>query len=363
AFLDIPKMSHKWIVTVGIMLLVMGFSASLLVVGLFFEPFSSLFTVLLAAGLAFLYSLTSNGAQKSRLHQVLGNRISYETLSDLLDQGSSEFFHGENREVTVLSLRVFNLDDLREQLTPPDLIEMSNQFVRNSAEFLASRGAYLDESLPDRIRVFFGIYGSNPDHPLQACRVAKELEERLANLNLEFQKNYFHEMRYGVAIATGPVTLGIYRSPVDSRLSAIGELGEYAHKLSGTNHAYGSHTVINAETFSLVRQEFAVRPMELMYDARSETMEEAYELLDLSDRLSEEDEVSRDQFWQGVVLYREGRAEEALQIFSSLQAKRPLDQPLQYFIDRCQARIIGDHDLKGPGSLLIHGHARLLQSI
>ena len=51
---------------------------------------------------------------------------------------------------------------------------------------------------------------------------------------------------------------------------------------------------------------------------------------------SADDQAIKD-FWQAVIYYREGRAEDALLIFSQLRSTRPNDRPLQYFIERAQA--------------------------
>lgn len=363
AALDIPKAAHKWIVILGTMLLVMSFSVTLLPLGVFFEPFSSLFTILVAASLAHGYSLTEPGSRKALLHLYLGDRISRSTLSSLLESAAPGFLEGQNCKVTVLCLRLFNLAALRSALPPPELVDLTAHFLRHSAEFLAHRGAYLDESSPDSVRAYFGLPREITGHAQVACRVARELDERLTNLNHELEARFFHRIDFGIALASGEVTAGTYRSPVLSKLQAIGDLAEYAHRLCGANAPYGSHILLNAETYSLIRKIYAVRPMELMYDASAELMAEAYELLDLKDQLTSSEEAARERFWQGVILYREGRAEQALKIFSELQTDRPADRPLGYFIGRAQSLLLGDSDHHGQNSLLVNGHARVLQSV
>ena len=363
AALDIPKPSHKGIIVIGTMLLVMTLSITLLSLGIFFEPFSSLFAILVAASLSFAYSLTEPGSRKALLQQYLGDRISQDTLSGLLSSTVSEFLEGRNCKVTVLCLRVFNLAALRSALPPSDLVEITGLFLRHSAEFLARRGAYLDESAPGTVRAFFGLAGENPSHAILACKTAHELDERLTNLNHELEARFFQRLDYGIALASGDVTTGRYHSAYLSKVSAIGNLTEYAHRLCCANAAYGSHILVNAETYNLIRETYSVRPMELMFDAANELMAEAYELLQLKDRLTAAEESTRERFWQGVILYREGRAEEALQIFSALQAERPQDRPLSYFIERAQSLLLGGTGQQGTHLPFGNGHARVLQCI
>lgn len=362
--LDVPKTAHRWIVIIGTMLLVTSLSLTLLAFGVFFEPFSALFALVVATLLAHAYSLTEGGSRKALLHLYLGDRISTGTFSSLLSSVSSKFLEGRNCKVTVLTLRIFNLPALRSALSPAELVEINSQFLRHSSEFLAHRGGYLDESSSDCVRAYFGLAGGDSQHAHLACGVARELNERLANLNHQLESRFFHALEYGIALASGEITVGAYRSRYLSKLSAIGDLAEYAHRLGGANANYGSRILLNAETFALIRNTYAVRPMELIYDASREHMAEAYELLDVKDRLTPAEESARERFWQGVILYREGRAEEALKIFSELQADRPGDRPLNYFIERAQSLLLGETGPRGhPAAPSVSSHARILQSV
>jgi len=362
-FLDIPKMAHKWIVVLGTMVLLMGGSATLVTIGVFFEPFSSVFAALVAASLGLVYLLSEPGSRKGLLHLYVGDRISQESFVRLLDRCLPPLFRGQHCEVTVLALRVFNSAALRASLPPAELVEMSARFLRNSGEFLADRGAYLDETSPETVRAYFGLTGEAVAHPNRACAVARELEQRLENLNEELEARFSHRLEYGIALASGEITVGGYRSDHVGRLNAIGPLAEYAHRLCGANAAYGSHILVSAETYAAIRESHAVRPMELMVDASTEVMSEAYELIDRKGELSTTEEKARETFWQAVILYREGRAEEALEKFSELQAATPDDRPLAYFIQRTQALLLGDPESQDAGPLLMHGHARVLQTL
>ncbi|MEQ1841110.1 MAG: hypothetical protein ABL994_11925, partial [Verrucomicrobiales bacterium] len=148
-----------------------------------------------------------------------------------------------------------------------------------------------------------------------------------------------------------------------ARLSATGDLIDYTRRLAGANHDYGSAILLGAATYAQVRNDFAARPMELMYDSSREVMSEAYELIDRQDALTPEDHQAIKDFWQAVIYYREGRAEDALLIFSQLRSTRPNDRPLQYFIERAQARLVETKESPERDRFLRHGHARVLQSL
>ncbi|MEM1294765.1 MAG: hypothetical protein AAGH89_05325 [Verrucomicrobiota bacterium] len=365
AVIDIPKVANKVVVVLGSMMLVLAASAVAVTLGLFFEPFSSLTAIFVVSALGIVYSMTEHGGRKHLLHTVLGGRVSEESFGGLMNGERPDFLDGQNREVSMLTVRVFNHGEIRAVVDPRDLIEMTNLFLKNSGEFLTSKGGYLDESSPDCVRVYFGILDRQPDHPFRACQAALELRLRLANLNLELEKRYFQRLHYGIAISSEPMTLGIYESENDVRLSAVGEVIEFVRKLSAANSQYGSEILISSRTYTIIQDAFAVRPMEMIFDASADLMSEVYELVDLKENMSEEEEAARQAFWQGLIYYREGRGEEALKVFSELRAKYPNDRPLHYFIDRAQTNMVevAEKSPTDPDAHLMHGHARVLHSL
>jgi class 3 adenylate cyclase len=363
AVLDIPRPLHKAIVVLGTALVVLSLSPTFVLFRGFFEPFSSLCALGVAASLAWIYSLTEHGSRKLRLQRYLGGRVSEAAWAALLGEAPPPFFRGANLPVTALVVRVFNLSRLQAELSPAVLIEITNLFLRNSGEFLASRGGYLDESSPDAVRVYFGLLRPGSDHAADACAAALELRQRLDNLNQLLESRYFQRLDYGMALGTDAMTVGIFRSEGSPRLGAAGELVEFTRRLAGANREYGSSILLGASTHALVRDTFAARPMELVYDAAKDLMTEAYELVARLDDLTPEDDQALKDFWQAIIYYREGRAEEALFLFSRLRAAAPQDRPLQFFIDRAQSRLVASGSSPEEEIYLRHGHARVLQSL
>ena len=358
--IDIPQSGHKVLVFLVLMLVIIGLSPTLALYGVLFEPFPAMSAAILATTAALVYSGTEHGMRKRVLIQVLGSRVSPGTFDGLMNDPAPIRFTGANRVVTVLTCRVFNHAELRERMEPGELVAMGNLFLRNTADFLMSRGAYLDESGPDMVRVFFGMLRPEENHADQACRVALELRTRLRNLNDECENRWFQRLDYGVAISSGPMTVGIYGSPRHFYFSGIGGDSDFARRLAQANSRYGSDILISSRCHQLVKDAVEVRPMEMIYDPGRNLMSEVYQLLALSADFSDEDKARRDAFWQGVILYRSGRFDEALARFNEATPPGGGDGPLKFFTDRCQARLTGDSRPEGTHEITDNGHARLL---
>jgi class 3 adenylate cyclase len=361
SIVDISRVSLKILVLLCSLILVHGLSLTGALHGWFFEPFTTIAALILAAAAGFVFAGTETGMRKRVLEDVIGNRISQATFDELLDAPEPPDFGGAVHEVTVLTCRLFDHQELRDKLDPSELIQMSNLFLRSVSTFLASRGAYLDESGPELVRGYFGLLQSSETHAIDACRAALELRSRLRNLSQECETRWFQSPKYGIGISTGPMTVGVYGSREHRFFSGIGSETDYSRRLAHANHRYGSDILIGPLTYTSIGRELEVRPLEMFYDPESDVMTEIYQLLATPDSFSEEERAKRDLFWEGVIRFREKEYEKALDILS--HAKRPGedDAPLEFFLEKCQAGLAGEDVEPDDGKKNSQdGHARLL---
>lgn len=362
AVIDVSQVAQKILVYGAISIVVFGISPTLAVYNILFEPFSSLTAILLSAAGGFVYAGTEKGMRKRVLESVLGIRVTHATFNRLMDAEDPPDFSGAVRDVTVLTCRLFNHAELRESLEPAELLKMSNLFLRSVSTFLMSRGAYLDESGPELVRVFFGMLEPSGDHADQASRAALELRSRLKNLSHECEGRWFKKLEYGVGISSGPMTVGVYGSKQHFFFSGVGAETDFSRRLAHANWRYGSDLLIGPSTYPLVKDQFEFRPMEMFYDPEAGLMTEVYQLLDTTEGMSEADSARRDLFWQGVILLREKKFDEALDHLSRSRIPGVEDGPVEYFICRAQEGLSTPQvqDSENLRKLTDEGHARLI---
>ncbi|MDF1825696.1 MAG: adenylate/guanylate cyclase domain-containing protein [Verrucomicrobiales bacterium] len=356
--IDVTNPSQKVLVIFCSVLLVLGFSPTLALHGVLFDPFSSLAAVALSAAASFVFAGTEKGMRKRVLETLIGRRVSHRTFNELLEADEPPDFGGVSREVTVVTCRLFNHEELQAKLKPSDLVKMSNLFLRSVSTFLTGRGAYLDESGPELVRGYFGMLKPSESHAFHACRAALELRSRLKNLSKECETRWFQGLTYGVGISSGPMTIGVYGADEHFFFSGIGAETDYSRRLSHANDRYGSDLLIGPHTYHLVKSEFEVRPMEMFFDPAANLMTEIYQLLATKEAFGEVERERRDLFWQGVIFLREERFEEALDHLSRARNPAGEDAPLDFFIERAQSGVADkgvEGEAEAPGK-----HARLI---
>ncbi|NOX99703.1 MAG: adenylate/guanylate cyclase domain-containing protein [Verrucomicrobia bacterium] len=365
--IDVSQIGQKILVYFTTLIVVSGLSPTLALYGVIFSPFPVITAATVSILIGFAYAGTEKGMRKRVLESVLGERVSKETLRMLVNSEDAVSLKEGAYEATVLTCRLFNHSELKEKMEAADLVAMTNRFLHNTADFLMSRGAYLDQSSPDCVRVFFGLLGPSEDHARQACEAALELKQRLLNLDAECESQWFHKPEHGVAISSGQMTVGVYGTPRHYYFSGVGLATDFSRRISAMNRIYGSDVLVSARTYQLAGDSIIVRPMEMVVEPESQVMTEVYELMASSDGFSEKALQCRDAFWEGMILYRERNYEKALEKFSQagISENGKEDLPVKFFVSLAQERItrIGLESGASDSHQINQGHARLLNTL
>jgi class 3 adenylate cyclase len=241
------------------------------------------------------------------------------------------------REVTVVSCRVLNYPELGAELDAEEMEKLSSGFLKVVAEFLVTKGGYLDACNAEGVRVLFGFPMHDEQHAVHASRVALELRQRLVNLAQEIENRWHKTPRLGVALASGEMTCGLFGYRDFQFYSAVGESLDFSRRLCALNAVYGSHLLVSTRTHALVQQQMEMRPMEMVFAPHIHQVSEVYELIGEKGMLTDDEVKARDAFWQGVVNLRKGDYKKALESLNAAKLENRDDAPLRYFLERAEA--------------------------
>ena len=305
--------------------------------GVYFSPFAGIFATLTAFILSLVYSQTDAGGRKHTLQQLLGDRVSANTFTAMLDSDAPLNFEGEVREATIVVCEIVNHEELLATLRTDNYVAMTNSFLQNAADLLVQHGGYLDECDGESLRVLFGAPLRNPDHASRACNATLELSTKLEAVNRECVSAWGKMFDYRIGINSGEVIIAAYGSRRLGALSVSGEPVEFTRRLCSANEIYSTRTLIGARTFALAEESIEVRPMELIQRHPGKgNREEVYELIAHKDRLSEPQRVRRDLYWKGVVYFREQLLDKALATFREVRDKYGADGAVDFYIRRIE---------------------------
>jgi len=364
AVIEITQPIKKLVAAISGMLLLVIPSPLFALYGVLFEPFGPISAALLSALGAFTFSRTPVGKRKRILEEAVGSRVSGKLFNEMLESPLDPGFEGAARQFTTLVCYHFPPDPSQTQNTPSETLTMGSLFLRTVSTFLLARGGYLEEAGPERVRVSFGMLRDSDDHAEQACRAALDLRIRLRGLSQEFESRWFQPLSCGIGLESGEAAVGLCGVPGQFFFAGFGGGEDFAGRLACANRRFGSDLLIGPEAYRKIRHLFEVRPMEMVYDPVACVLHEIFELLGTVGQFGSEDRMRRDQFWQGVVLLREKRTEEALEAFRRARLPGLEDGPLDYFTAKIQERVspVESRPRRLIRELTDEGHARLIEN-
>lgn len=360
ALVEATKASQKAVAAMLVLAVVGLLSPAFALHGALVDPSAALAAALLGMGGAFVFGRTEWGRRKGMLEEALGPRVSASVFAELLGSPSPPPFGGARRELSTLVCRLFSPAGEGDRTSPEEALRIAGLFQRTSTAFLLSRGAYVEESSPERIRAVFGLVGEDEDHAALACRAALDLRGRLRGFAKECESLWFVEPSWGIGVASGPTVSGLCRIEGRTALVGLGGGWDFADRLALANRRYGSELLVAAPTWRMVRERFEVRPLEMVYDAEALRLEEVYELLAESGRFAEAERLRRDAFWRGVLHLRAKEWEAALEELSRARAPGADDRPLARLMAQAQEAVAApsSRPLRLVRELLDEGHAR-----
>lgn len=345
--LEAERKKETLLLSLGAVTLLFGASLVSALYGVYFTPLPGFAAIILALLMASAFHQTNWGSREPAIRRLFGQRLRDEGVRRLVDSPLSVDFPGELHEASILVCTVHNHVELMETLNPADYVGLMNHYLRAASDFLVDVGGYLDECSGESVRVVFGAplrAEGAPNHASKAARAAIELLTRLEELNRECDARWQKRLDFCIGINSGPMIAAAFGGARLGRYSVSGPVVEFAHHLSAACAQYGCRILSGPLTFEMASESIEGRPIDLLQRAGSRRRVELYEFLARKNTLSPERERSRDQFWKGVILFRERKWEESIKAFSSARIPGIPDKALDHYLERVERARRGEDE-------------------
>ena len=337
------------------LLLLLGGSLVASLYNFYLNPVPSIAALFFSVIAITLFRRTEAGSREPVLRRLFGQRLRPEIFRQLVDGELSVDFPGEMHEASLLVCSVHNHVELMEVLKPADYVALMNLYLRTASDFLVDVGGYLDECSGESIRVVFGVPlppSGVLNHAAKAARSAIDLVTRLEELNRECDNRWQQRLDFRIGVNSGPMIAAAYGGARLGRYSVSGPVVDFTRHLSAACAQYGCRILSGPLSYEMASETVEGRPIDLLQRAGSRRRVELYEFLAPKNSLSPERERSRDQFWKGVILFRERKWEEAIKAFASARIPGIPDRVLDYYLERVERARRGDDELTPEQALL-----------
>ena len=304
----------------------------------FFQPVPCIFAVALAVAFVEGWTVFLRRDRSHLVRTIFANRLSrkeFRRVSDGPFDGQAKAY-----EASVVVCDIANRHGFTSSSDPTGFAETMAKFIRETADGLIERGAYLQAADGEGVVAIFGFPNAGGQYAEEAVRAVLDLAKKFRERRQE-NEEIFGDWDMQVGISSGAMVAGVLKDSVHPALLASGEPIELARRFCALNHRYGSKILIDTPTFDSVSETIVARPIDFVSGTNSHDRLEIYEPLWPTAEAKPEHVARRDSFWSGVVLYREKRWAEAYSEFQKARGPEGEDDPaLQFYLRRLEPLVL-----------------------
>ena len=306
-----------------------------------------IYAILFSFLIAYVIKFYLEELDKKFVKNTLGRYVP-EMVSDIMLKDSSKMIlGGERKEISMFFTDIRSFTTMSEQVKPDVLVKFLNNYLTRMTSLVKKYEGTLDKYIGDAIVCFFGAPLDNPNHPINACHTALDMLDALEVLK-KSEKNIvdpiFKDVKVGIGINTGNVTVGNIGSDELFDYTAIGDHMNLASRIEGLTKQYGVDILISGNTKKLIGDDiFITRKVDTVNPKGKNKAVTLYELV--GKKGSKETSKTRiyneikERYTLGLELYHEGKFNEAIPVFRDILDNTVNDRPSSILLTRCEKMI------------------------
>jgi adenylate cyclase len=288
---------------------------------------SPFLTVVLVFAVCYLYRFILGIVERRMILGAFKHYLAPAIVDSIIKDPAQLRLGGAAYEVTVIFTDLAGFSTISEKLSPEKLHDLLTSYFREMMDILLVENATLDKFIGDAIMVYFGCPVVDPAHPLQACRAALRMQDRLHALNAGWKTEGYPHLHMRIGINSGSVVAGNMGTESIFNYTILGDNVNLASRLEGVNKEYGTATIISEDTWRQVADRVSTRELDRIRVKGKNAPVAIYELAALAGELAPAAAAVFSAYAEGLRSYRERRWAEARDAFQSILAREPDDGP------------------------------------
>ncbi len=199
---------------------------------------------------------------KRQLTGLFGQYVPPELVEEMSRDPENYSMAGRKAELTVLFSDIRGFTTISEGLEPNELATLMNQYLGAMTLVVRKHRGTLDKYIGDAIMAFWGAPVDDPEHAKNAVRTGLEMHVALHELNKDLVARGWPELKIGVGVNTGPMTVGDMGSPVRQSYTVMGDAVNLGSRLEGITKQYGVGFIVGESTREVLKKEFVFRELD-----------------------------------------------------------------------------------------------------
>lgn len=289
------------------------------------------FSLTLILSVAIDYIMASR--QKEEVKRLLGKKVSPAIMDYLIAHSREDLVASRELEATIFFSDIRSFTTISEKIGSPDkVIHMLNAYMTPMVENIVSHKGTVDKFIGDAIMAYWNAPVVIEDHADKAVTSAIEQIEMLPKVNEMIKPLYDVEIAIGIGIHTGVVTAGDMGSFGRSDYTIIGDNVNLASRLEGLTKQYAAQILITHATYSQLKGNYKIRPIDLVEVKGKHEAVEIYEVICSNKNISDDE---MQLYTEAVNYFRDSNVGSAYENFKKLQEQNPC-RLYEFYIERCE---------------------------
>jgi adenylate cyclase len=185
---------------------------------------------------------------KRQFAELFGQYVPPELVDEMARDPAQYSMEGKNEVLTVLFTDIRGFTSIAEGLDPKALAAFLNEFLTAMSLVIRTHRGTLDKYMGDAIMAFWGAPVADPQHARHALAAAAAMQAELARLNPAFRARGWPEIRIGIGLNTGPMSVGDMGSKLRKAYTVMGDAVNLASRLEGLTKTYGAGIIVGQAT-------------------------------------------------------------------------------------------------------------------
>jgi len=209
---------------------------------------SSLLMIVTLFVLNMSYGFFVETRAKRQITGLFGQYVPPELVDEMSENPENFSMEGESREMTVLFSDVRGFTTISEGLSPKELSKLMNDYMTPMTQIIHHHRGTIDKYIGDAIMAFWGAPVRDPDHARHAVLAALEMQATLAVLRPQFIARGWPEIKIGVGVNTGVMSVGNMGSEFRMAYTVMGDSVNLGSRLEGITKQYGVGIIVGETT-------------------------------------------------------------------------------------------------------------------
>jgi len=259
---------------------------------------------------------------RSHMDSLFGQYVPPDLVKEMSRDPENYSLASQKRELSVLFTDIRGFTTISEGLDAAELSDLMDEYLTPMTRIVHETHGTIDKYIGDAVMAFWGAPVFHPQHADQAVGAGMAMLKALEELNLDFQKKNWPEIKIGVGINTGIMNVGNMGSKFRKAYTVLGDMVNLGSRLEGITKMYGVSFVVSEATAHHAGH-YAYRELDRVRVKGKERGVTIFEPLGLEEELPREVLERAGRFQHFLSLYRNQVWDEAEAILQELLVAEP----------------------------------------